>query len=142
MPRLLNLVRRPIIGILGGVGPMAGIIFHQKIIDKCVVSRDQQHLDVVHLSLSQYVGDRTEYILDMESFYPFDVILRCLGNHYRFAFYMNTSPTTCTHIIHHHLHYLRIGTESDLSSQILPYSIQGDSICPFMILCKLRKYGS
>jgi len=56
-------IRRPIIGILGGVGPMAGVLLQTKIINKTVVATDQEHLDVVHLSLSQYVGDRTGFLL-------------------------------------------------------------------------------
>ena len=57
---------RPIIGILGGVGPMAGILLHTKIINKTNVKRDQEHLDIVHLSLPQYIGDRTSYLLELQ----------------------------------------------------------------------------
>jgi len=55
---------RPVIGILGGVGPMAGILIHSKIVNKTVVSTDQEHLDVIHLSCPQYVVDRTTFILN------------------------------------------------------------------------------
>eukprot|EP01084_Bolivina_argentea_P233974 393949_1 len=61
-----NLIRRPIIGILGGVGPMAGTIAHKTIIDSCIVSMDQDHLDVIHLSCPQYIADRTAYLMELK----------------------------------------------------------------------------
>eukprot|EP01084_Bolivina_argentea_P131931 232820_1 len=61
-----NLARRPIIGLLGGVGPMAGTVAHKAIIDHCTVSKDQDHLDVIHLSCAQYIGDRTRYLMQLK----------------------------------------------------------------------------
>ena len=53
----------PIIGVLGGVGPMAGVLFHTKIIENTRnVHCDQDHLSVMHFSLSKYIGDRTGYL--------------------------------------------------------------------------------
>jgi len=47
----------------GGVGPMAGVALHQKIIEHTLTDgTDQTHLSVHHFSRSADVGDRTAYL--------------------------------------------------------------------------------
>ena len=47
----------------GGVGPMAGVVLHRKIIEQTQTNgTDQDHLEVLHLSRSPIIGDRTEYL--------------------------------------------------------------------------------
>jgi aspartate racemase len=54
---------RPIV-ILGGVGPLAGVLLHQRIIENTLNSgTDQGHLEVHHYSRSGDIPDRTEYLL-------------------------------------------------------------------------------
>lgn len=49
----------------GGVGPMAGVALHAKIIENTLTDgSDQDHLTVLHLSRSSGVPDRTEWLLD------------------------------------------------------------------------------
>ena len=49
----------------GGVGPMAGVELHKKIINCTKTSgTDQDHLDIVHLSFSSLVDDRTKFLLE------------------------------------------------------------------------------
>ncbi len=49
----------------GGVGPMAGVELHRKIINSTkTTGTDQDHLDIVHLSFSSLVNDRTKYLLE------------------------------------------------------------------------------
>ncbi len=49
----------------GGVGPMAGVELHKKIINSTKTSgTDQDHLDIVHLSFSSRVNDRTKFLLE------------------------------------------------------------------------------
>ncbi len=53
-----------IIGIGGGVGPMAGVKLHEKIIENTLTGgTDQDHLEVYHFSRSHDIPDRTEYLL-------------------------------------------------------------------------------
>jgi aspartate racemase len=52
-----------IIGIGGGVGPMAGVGLHEKIILNTIASTDQGHPTVVHVSDSVHIPDRTKYLL-------------------------------------------------------------------------------
>lgn len=54
------------IGILGGVGPEAGLTLHQHIINSTKNQKhpacDQEHLTVYHLSCSELITDRTEFL--------------------------------------------------------------------------------
>ncbi len=50
------------IGIVGGVGPYAGLDLMKKVFDNTLAQIDQDHLDVVMLSLSGSIADRTEYL--------------------------------------------------------------------------------
>ena len=48
----------------GGVGPMAGVALHARIIENTLPGgSDQGHLDVRHFSRSADVTDRTEFLL-------------------------------------------------------------------------------
>ena len=52
-------------GIIGGVGPMAGVKLHEKIIEFTPTDgTDQSHLCVHHISQSQYIPDRTRFLLE------------------------------------------------------------------------------
>lgn len=51
------------IGIVGGVGPYAGIDLLKNIFDNTLANRDQDHLDALLFSLPSKIKDRTEYLL-------------------------------------------------------------------------------
>lgn len=54
---------KPLVLIGGGVGPMAGVVLHRKIIENTETDgTDQDHLEVLHFSRSPLVGDRTEFL--------------------------------------------------------------------------------
>ncbi len=50
------------IGIVGGVGPLAGTDLVKKIIEETVAGSDQEHLPVLLYSLPDRIADRTEYL--------------------------------------------------------------------------------
>lgn len=51
----------------GGVGPMAGVALHARIIENTVAREgDRSHLSVLHYSQSSVIPDRTEYLLALE----------------------------------------------------------------------------
>ncbi|HDL18706.1 MAG TPA: aspartate/glutamate racemase family protein [Bacteroidetes bacterium] len=52
------------IGIVGGVGPYAGLDLMKKIFDETAASNDQEHLPVVMISESHKIADRTSFLLD------------------------------------------------------------------------------
>ena len=54
----------PTLIIGGGVGPMAGVELHKKIIEHTLASGDQDHLDLIHISSARTIGDRTAYLLE------------------------------------------------------------------------------
>lgn len=51
------------IGIVGGVGPYAGLDLQRKILEQTVAARDQDHLPVIAVSRPGPIPDRTEYLL-------------------------------------------------------------------------------
>lgn len=61
---------KKIIGIVGGLGPFAGIDLVAKILDQTEASRDQEHLPIVHMSFPADIGDRTQYLLKKVSINP------------------------------------------------------------------------
>jgi len=55
---------RKLIAIGGGVGPMAGIALHKKIIENTQTDgSDQDHLEVHHFSRSEDILDRTKFLM-------------------------------------------------------------------------------
>jgi aspartate racemase len=51
------------IGVIGGVGPYAGIDLVKKIFDHTQATRDQEHIDLYLTSCPSLIPDRTEYLL-------------------------------------------------------------------------------
>jgi aspartate racemase len=51
------------IGIVGGVGPYAGLDLLRKVFDNTVSGKDQDHIDAILLSLPSSILDRTEYLV-------------------------------------------------------------------------------
>jgi aspartate racemase len=51
------------IGIVGGIGPMAGIDLYKKIVENTLAQRDQEHLSVLLAALPGEITDRTAFLL-------------------------------------------------------------------------------
>lgn len=68
------------IGIVGGVGPYAGIDINKKIFDQMDASTDQEYLRVVLFSSSEDIPDRTGYLLGKTSVNPAEGIFKVLRN--------------------------------------------------------------
>jgi aspartate racemase len=70
--------RRNRIGIVGGVGPYAGIDLMRKVFDNTLAGADQEHVDALLFSLPSGIVDRTEYLEGREEVNPalalFDVL--------------------------------------------------------------------
>jgi len=58
------------IGIVGGMGPLAGLDVYRKIIEETKAVRDQDHPSVLLFSLPSAVPDRTEFLLGREKINP------------------------------------------------------------------------
>lgn len=62
------------VGILGGVGPMATVYFMEMLLSKTDAKRDQDHLDML-VSNHATIPDRTAYILGQSGESPLDVMI-------------------------------------------------------------------
>lgn len=58
------------IGIVGGVGPLAGVDIVKKIIEETKASKDQEHLPVLLSSQPHRIADRTAFLLGKKSINP------------------------------------------------------------------------
>jgi aspartate racemase len=54
----------PVIGVIGGMGPYAGLDLIRKIFDQTRASRDQDHLPVALLSFPHRIPDRSTFLFD------------------------------------------------------------------------------
>lgn len=64
-----------ILGVLGGMGPLATQLFYRQLIEKTLASRDQDHLDMIILNHAT-MPDRTEAILSGKSEGLYQELLR------------------------------------------------------------------
>jgi aspartate racemase len=53
----------PLIGIIGGVGPFAGLDFIKKIFTNTRAVKDQEHINSMLISCSSLIPDRTDFLL-------------------------------------------------------------------------------
>lgn len=58
------------IGVVGGIGPYAGVDLVQKIFDLTKADCDQEHLPVCMLSMPHTIADRTEYLVGKTDINP------------------------------------------------------------------------
>jgi len=65
---------KDILGIIGGVGPLASSYLYKMITEKTNANTDQEHLDIVLLSHAS-MPDRTAYILDHAKENPYPLLL-------------------------------------------------------------------
>ena len=67
-----------IIGVVGGMGPLAGMDLSMKIFSQTLAEKDQDHLPVILYSTPQLIGDRTEYLSGRIKENPGNVIAQIL----------------------------------------------------------------
>ncbi|TVQ67187.1 MAG: aspartate/glutamate racemase family protein [Balneolaceae bacterium] len=58
---------KQIIGIVGGMGPVAGVDLASRVISQTMAASDQDHLPMVLFSFPDEIGDRTEFILRQQA---------------------------------------------------------------------------
>ena len=62
------------IGIVGGMGPFAGIELMREIFEQTKASRDQEHLPVIQISMPERIVDRTAFLTGQTDVNPALVI--------------------------------------------------------------------
>ena len=86
-------MKEKLICIGGGVGPMAGVELHKKIIENTKTNgTDQDHLEVHHFSRSHDIGDRTKYLLGEIEENPAEGMLRTARAAKKVAQVLNKFP--------------------------------------------------
>ena len=65
----MNTVKRPLLGILGGLGPMASAYFYELICAHTKADTDQEHIDII-LSSRASTPDRTAFITNQSDESP------------------------------------------------------------------------
>jgi len=68
------------IGVVGGVGPYAGLDLVRKILDHSQANCDQDHLPVSLLSVPHLIGDRTDFLLGETSVNPGIALAKVIGS--------------------------------------------------------------
>lgn len=71
----MNNAQRPILGVIGGMGPMATVYFMELVIRMTDAAADQENLDMIVYHLPS-IPDRTGYILNPEEENPLPELLR------------------------------------------------------------------
>lgn len=69
------MAQKPVLGILGGLGPAASCYLYQMLIDHTPAQKDQDHIDVI-LSSRASTPDRTAFITGESQADPLPVMLR------------------------------------------------------------------
>jgi len=59
---MINGQKPALLGVIGGIGPFAGLDFMRNIFNNTRASKDQEHLDCVLVSCPSIIPDRTEYL--------------------------------------------------------------------------------
>jgi len=67
------------IGIVGGVGPLAGLDIFKKIIEETIASKDQEHIPVILSSQPHRIADRTAFLLEKSTENPAHALLKIIG---------------------------------------------------------------
>ena len=63
-------IRPPLIGILGGMGPQAGLDLADKLITLTATQSDQDHIPFILFSLPDVIPDRTSFLLGQSDLNP------------------------------------------------------------------------
>ncbi|MBL7808588.1 MAG: aspartate/glutamate racemase family protein, partial [Saprospiraceae bacterium] len=79
----------PMIGIVGGIGPMAGVDLYKQIVENTIAATDQEHLPVLLASLPNEITDRTSFLLGLTDKNPASALARVI---------MLLNNAGCTHV--------------------------------------------
>jgi len=63
-------MKEGVIGIVGGMGPLAGISLSEKIVTQTIAGKDQEHISQILFSAPRLIEDRTEFILGKTDINP------------------------------------------------------------------------
>ncbi len=67
-----------LIGIVGGMGPHAGVDFHAKVLHETRASADNEHFSIIHMALQHLIADRVHFIFGHTDKNPADGIFEVI----------------------------------------------------------------
>jgi aspartate racemase len=76
----MNLQKDNVIGIVGGMGPEAGLTLFNYILSHTGARTDQEHLSVILMSLPRHIADRTSFLEGSASINPAYAIAGIIGS--------------------------------------------------------------
>lgn len=94
--------QKPVVGILGGLGPMSSVYFYEMLTRHTPAACDQDHLDIV-LSSRASTPDRTAYILGQSEADPFSVMQRDAEMLVQYGATLLTIPCNTAHYFYDRL---------------------------------------
>lgn len=92
-------INNGILGILGGMGPLASCYLYEMITKKIKASKDQEHLDIIIFSHAS-IPDRTAYILDNNKENPYPFLLEDCKTLENLGVSMISIPCNTSHYFH------------------------------------------
>ncbi|WP_340199336.1 aspartate/glutamate racemase family protein [Ascidiimonas sp. W6] len=87
-----------IIGIVGGMGPRAGLALHESIVKHSEAKTDQDHISIAHLSYSKVIEDRTKFLEGFTLENPANKIVEIIQLLYRSGAGIIGIPCNTTHV--------------------------------------------
>lgn len=82
-----------IIALIGGMGPESSLRLHSEILQQTpkfkTLKTDQDHIDLIHFSLSQDLEDRTQFLLNKTKKNPADVVYKTLVGLHQLSLYLH-----------------------------------------------------
>ena len=91
-----------VLGILGGLGPMATVYFYEMLTRHTQAARDQDHIDVI-INSRATTPDRTAYILGQSAENPFDIMAADAARLVTFGADMIAIPCNTAHYFYDRL---------------------------------------
>ncbi len=67
--------KKPVIGVIGGIGPHASLDLVHKIMNNTEASKDEDHIPIILQSIPNLIPDRNDFILNKSTLNPAQAIL-------------------------------------------------------------------
>lgn len=97
-----NAAPHPVLGVLGGLGPMSTVYFYEMITAHTQAEKDQDHLDIV-ISSRATTPDRSAYVLGESNEDPFSVMEKDAENLVRYGATVLAIPCNTAHYFYDRL---------------------------------------
>lgn len=94
--------QHPVLGVLGGLGPMSTVYFYEMITSHTLAEKDQDHLDIV-ISSRATTPDRSAFILGESNEDPFSVMEKDAENLVRYGATVLAIPCNTAHYFYDRL---------------------------------------